>query len=287
MRFTDFLCQKFGGKTVKIAVDAGLSCPNRAAGRGCAWCDNDAFSAAVSPRQSIREQVLAGVARVQRRQPAARNFLVYFQPGSNTFAPVDKLRALYEEALTVDGVVGVAIGTRPDCVDAEKIALLAALARRTFVQIEYGLQSVNDATLAALGRGHTIGDFSAAMRLTRARGIYTVAHLIVGLPGDTLADSVRAAAFLAAEKIDGIKIHNLHLVKNTALAERFLRDPFPLPTLDEYAATVARMLAALPDTVTEQRLCAAPRRRDQLLAPDWCWRGEEVLRRIHQFRVQS
>ena len=284
LSFSDFLIRRFGGKTLKVAVDAGFSCPNRENGRnGCAWCDNDAFSAAVrgNGRLPVAEQVRRGLARLRARHPRVTRFLAYFQAYTNTFAPAARLRELYTEALNADPqIVGLAIGTRPDCVDAEKIALLEELARRTFIQVEYGLQSINDATLAAMHRGHTVADFSRAMALSRGRGLYLCAHLIVGLPGDTLDDSVRAAEFLGAERIDGVKIHNLHIVRDTPLAERYARAPFPLPTLEEYARTAARIIRALPPTVSIQRLAAAPRDPAQLVAPAWCLRAGDVARAV-------
>lgn len=287
LSFSDFLRGRCGGKTLKVCVDAGFSCPNREGGRpGCAWCDNASFSPASRAAGEVTEQVRQGLARLRARHPGVKRFIAYFQAFTNTYAPPGRLRELYAEALAADPeIVGLAIGTRPDCVDAGKLAVLEDFARRAFVQVEYGLQSINDATLAAHGRGHTVADFSRAMALSRGRGLCLCAHVIVGLPGDTLGDAVRAAEFLAAERVDGIKIHNLHVVRGTPLAERYAAAPFPLPTAEEYAQTVARMLRRLPPTTAVQRLVAAPMARERLLAPLWCLDGQAVTERIKQLFV--
>lgn len=267
-RFADFLFARFGERVAKVAVNAGFSCPHRLHGeRGCSWCDNRSFSADVVNNLSVREQILRGIKRSKKR---AKKFIVYFQAYSNTFAPVEKLRELYYDAIAVDNVVGIAIGTRPDCIDEEKIALLAELATKTFVQVEYGLQSINDETLAKNNRGHTVNDFAQAVRLTANKNINICAHLIVGLPQDTENDALRAARFIADCGVNAIKIHNLYLVKNTPLADDYAQNQWTLLSCDDYVRTVVSMLEILPTNIIIQRLSATPRNTNDLIAPEWC-----------------
>lgn len=285
-RFGGYLKERFGQKVHKVSVDAGFSCPNRDPrdhSGGCAWCNNASFNPhdRASGRTPL-EQLRLGV-RLLRERLGVRLFIAYFQAYTNTYAAVDELRALFGAALEIDGVVGLAVGTRPDCVDEEKIALLQQLRdaplpaglsgdeRRAgrFVQIEYGLQSARDDTLARFRRGHTVADFERAMALTRGRGLDICGHMITGLPGEDDDDARRTLRLLRDTGVTGLKIHNLHIVTGSALAEEYARAPFALPTLAGHAALVAELLAELPWAVNIQRLWAASTDHALHIAPAW------------------
>ena len=276
-RYGDYLRARLGRKTHKVSIDAGFSCPNREdGGQGCAWCNNSSFNH--NRRElghGVQEQLRAGIAQM-RRKSGADSFIAYFQTYTNTHAPVEVLHALFTAALAVEGVAGIAIGTRPDCIDAPKLDMLQELARTHYVQIEYGLQSANDQTLANCGRGHTTADFTRALALSRGRGIDLCAHMIIGLPGEDMADYRRTLQTIADSGADGVKIHNLHIVRDTPLAQEYARAPFALPTLEEYANIICDLLEQLPWRVNIQRLSGASGRRELHIAPDWCLAGGAV-----------
>lgn len=274
-RITDlnsYLRGIFGCRVQKISVDAGLSCPNRdgtiAAG-GCIYCNPHGSGTGAHARgRSITEQLEAGKTAMVRRY-RARKFIAYFQSFSNTHAPLSHLRALYDEALAVDGIVGLSIGTRPDCVSEPILALLQEYARRHLVWVEYGLQSARDATLAGINRGHDSACFLNAVAATRARGLPVCAHIILGLPNETRADMQFTAATLAAAEVDGVKIHSLYVVKGTRLEAQFKAGHYRCLEREEYADLVVDVLERLPARVVIQRLTGDPH-PDELTAPDWC-----------------
>jgi len=287
--YGQWLQQRFGRRVVKIPVDAGFSCPNRdgrTGSAGCAFCVNEAFSppartAASKPRRLISPSDLRKIldAALVRRgcgngagRPAA---LIYFQPYSNTYAPVEHLRALYETALSLPGVIGLAIGTRPDCVTAEIIELLAALARCAYIQLELGLPTANDDTLRRLARGHDTACFEATMAQSRGRGFDICAHMIAWLPGETAADALRTAALIAAAGITGIKIHHFHVLRGSALAAEHAFTPLHLPTMEEHVKLAADILERLPWHITVQRL-ASWAAAEWLVAPAWTLNANAV-----------
>jgi hypothetical protein len=274
-RFTDLnshLRATFGCRVQKITVDAGLSCPNRdgtVATGGCIYCNPRGSGTGAHARGlSITDQLEAGKAAMARRY-RARKFIAYFQAFSNTHAPVPHLRALYDEALAVDGVVGLSIGTRPDCVSEPVLALLQEYARRHLVWVEYGLQSARDATLARINRGHDAACFLDAVAATRARGLPVCAHIILGLPNETRADMQFTAATLAAAEVDGVKIHSLYVVRGTPLEAQYSAGRYRCLEREEYADLVVDVLERLPARVVIQRLTGDPH-PEELTAPDWC-----------------
>jgi hypothetical protein len=262
----------FGCRVQKITIDAGLSCPNRdgtIAIGGCIYCNPRGSGTGAHARGlSITAQLEAGKAAMARRYHA-RKFIAYFQAFSNTYAPASHLRALYDEALAVDDVVGLSIGTRPDCVSEPVLALLQEYARRHLVWVEYGLQSARDATLAGINRGHDAACFLNAVSATRARGLPVCAHIILGLPNETRADMQFTAATLAAAEIDGVKIHSLYVVKGTPLETQFLAGHYRCLEREEYADLVVDVLERLPARVVIQRLTGDPH-PEELTAPGWC-----------------
>jgi radical SAM protein (TIGR01212 family) len=224
---------------------------------------------------SLREQIAKGIPYLRSRY-GAEKFIVYFQPYTNTYAPVETLERLYREALDNPGVVGLAIGTRPDCVDEEKIALLESLARDHFILVEFGLQSIYDRTLEFINRGHDYACFRNAVALTSGRGIRVGAHLILGFPTETREDMLGMADELSRMPIEFLKIHQLQVVKDTALADLYLAKPFPTFGYDEYLAMLADFLDRLsPRTVLQRLFAAAP--DEILIAPIWSKTRSEFL----------
>jgi len=265
-----------------VSVDAGFTCPNRdgtAGLGGCSYCDNDSFRPATADRSlPLAEQIARGAAFLRTRYRAEK-FIVYFQPFSNTYAPLDVLVPLYEEALSQADVVGLAVGTRADCVDEEKLRWFEQAARRRFVAIEYGLESIHDATLRRINRGHNFRCVADAMRRSAGRGIHLCAHLILGFPWETRQEMLETARTVSGFGIQSVKLHHLHVLSQTALGREFTLRPFALPSLREYAELAVDFLEWLSPGILIERLSAAvPESR--LLAPVWGKRGGEVQRAI-------
>jgi radical SAM protein (TIGR01212 family) len=261
----------YGGRVHKITVDAGFTCPNRdgtLSRKGCLYC-NARGSGTGQHRQglSVRQQLEKSRAPIVKRFKTQR-FLAYFQAFTNTYAPVAQLRKLYDEALAVEGVVGLAVGTRPDCVDPEKIELLGGYTEKHLVWVEYGLQSAHDETLVRINRGHDFAAFERAVALTRERGIQICAHLILGLPGETPEMMRRSAALLGQMDLDGVKLHLLYVVKGTGLDALYRAGGYRCLERDAYADLVCDVLQHLPQTMVIQRLTGDPHPAE-LRAPGW------------------
>jgi radical SAM protein (TIGR01212 family) len=266
-----FLKEKFGCRVSKIVVDAGFSCPNRDGTigvGGCSYCNNDAFRPATAQRPDpIPLQVEKGIAFLRRRY-RAQKFVVYFQTFSNTFAPLDQLIPMYESAISFPDVVGIAVGTRPDCIDEAKIAAFARLAQTHFVTLEYGLESIHDSTLARINRGHDYECWLRAVRQTRGRGIHIGAHLILGFPWESRGQMLAMAGAVSDAGLDFLKLHHLHVVRNTALGSEFLSRPFPLLEYEEYVGLVVDFLELLHPAIRIERLFGiAP--EEHLIGPHW------------------
>lgn len=280
--YKDHLKRRFGGRLQKVSVDAGFTCPNRdgvKAYGGCTYCNNISFVPPYcQPGMTIYEQVEAGIEYLSRRYQA-RQFVVYFQAYSNTYAPLPYLKNLYEQALRHPGVKGLVIGTRPDCVDAEKIAYLEELAKSYYVSVEYGLESPYDATLAQLNRGHTFAEWVRAVEMTAGRGIHICSHLIFGLPGETREQMLQTAGIVSRYPVDSLKLHHLHIVEKTALATRYLRRPFPVFGYEEYVEFIVLFLQYLRADIMIQRLVGETNPR-HLIAPRWGVRGAIVQQDI-------
>ncbi|MGD8367104.1 MAG: TIGR01212 family radical SAM protein [Desulfobacterales bacterium] len=286
-RYTDlngFLKAHFGCRVQKITVDAGLSCPNRdgtLSTGGCIYCNARGSGTGAHGRgQSVTDQLLQGKAALFRRYKAQK-FIAYFQSFSNTYAPLPHLHALYEEALAVDGVVGLSVGTRPDCVDDAVLALLEDLARNRMVWIEYGLQSACDRTLAQINRGHDAACFSRAVDATRGRGIRICAHVILGLPGEGRREMMETADFVSKAGIDGVKIHLLYVARGTELERMYRSGDYRCLDQDEYVSLVCEFIERLPEKVVIQRLTGDPH-RNELVAPAWSLDKTGTLAMIRQ-----
>jgi len=286
--FGQYLKDRFGQPVYKVNVDAGFTCPNRdgsIATGGCIYCNNDSFRpSACTSAASIREQIEKGIPYLRSRY-SAEKFIVYFQPYTNTYGPVELLERLYREALDQPGVVGLAIGTRPDCVDEEKIALLETLARDSFILVEYGLQSIYDRTLAFINRGHDYARFKQAVALTSGRGIHIGVHLILGFPTETREEMLAMADEISTQHVGFLKIHQLQVVRATALAGLYARQPFATFGYHEYIEMLADFLERLSPGIVLQRLFAAAP-DEILIAPVWNKTRSELLRDLDLFMEQ-
>jgi radical SAM protein (TIGR01212 family) len=206
-------------------------------------------------------------------------YLAYFQAFTNTYAPIAQLKALYEEALQVEDIVGIVIGTRPDCVSDELLDYLAELNERTFVLVEYGLESTNNDTLLRINRGHSFEQSVSALERTHQRGLLTGAHIILGLPGEDAAESLRQAPILSQLPIDILKIHQMQIIRGTRLAEEFEREPFHIYTVDEYIELIAQYIQRLrPDMVLERFVSQSP--KELLIAPHWGLKNYEFTNKL-------
>jgi radical SAM protein (TIGR01212 family) len=278
---SSYVRERFGAGVIKIPVDAGFSCPNRdgtIGSGGCTFCANESFSPpARRARRPLAEQIASARAAHLRRRPGAR-FWIYFQPFTNTHGPLAFLQAAWAEALLPD-VVALSVGTRPDCVPDPVLDLLVSCAGPREVWLELGLQSANDETLRRIRRGHTAGDFADAARRAAGFGLHVLAHVILGLPGETDRDVRGTAAFLAGLPVRGVKVHHLYVAKGTALEEEYRRGSVPVLEPGEYARLAADFLERLPPDVVVHRLVSDPE-PDLLVAPVWNVSKAEVLRGI-------
>ncbi|MCD6460027.1 TIGR01212 family radical SAM protein [bacterium] len=278
--FHNFLRKKFSGKVYKVSLDAGFSCPNREHGMPCTYCDEAGSGTGASKKGvSIREQMLLGM-REYRKRYKAEKFIAYFQSYSNTNLPVWELKNIYDQALGFEDIVGLSIGTRPDCVDEEKIRLISNYCSDYYVWIEYGLQSANNETLKRINRGHTFEQLAQAVEMTKNKGINICLHVIIGLPGETYDDVMRTADEVAKLGIDGIKIHLLHIIKNTPLEKDYLSGKIKVLDQQTYVSMVCDFLEKIPKNILVQRL-TGERRKDILTAPDWCLNKAVVIRSIN------
>lgn len=271
--YNRFLRHRFGGRVQKVSVDAHFTCPNvdgTVATGGCTFCDNRSFSPSRRlPRQNIREQIDEGIRQLRRRYQGVEKFLGYFQPATNTYAPVPRLREVYQAALDHPAVVGLAIGTRPDCVPDDVLDLLSEIAGRTYLSVEYGMQTIHDASLDWMNRGHHYDAFLDAMARSRGRGFEICAHVMLGLPGETPEMMLATAREVARLELDAVKIHNLYAVKNTPLADQVAAGRVELMDRGVYLATVVDFLELLPPTTLVERISGdAP--PDYFIGPAWC-----------------
>ncbi len=272
--YSGYFRRTFGGRVQKLTIDAGFTCPNRdgtVGTGGCTYCNNDAFNpsycSAVKP---ILQQVEEGIEFHANRYRRAENFLAYFQAFSNTHAPLEKLKEIYAQALAHPKVIGLVIGTRPDCIDEAKLDYFAELARNRYVIVEYGIESCYNQTLERINRGHTYEQAEWAIRETAKRGIRTGAHLIFGLPGESREEMLSQAAIISQLPLDTVKFHQLQIVKDTAMEKEFIAHPeqFQLFELEEYLSFLADFLEKFnPNIVVERFVNEVP--PWFLVAPIW------------------
>ena len=268
---------RFPFRVQKISIDAGFTCPNRdgqISTGGCIYCDNRTFNPAYCQRQeSISRQLEAGKQFFSRKYPEMK-YLAYFQAYTNTYASIDHLRSLYEEALSVTDVVGIVIGTRPDCVSDELLDYLETLNQRCFLIVEYGVESANDETLRRINRGHNFEQSCLAIEKTHQRGILTGAHIILGLPGEDVQESLRQAPIISSLPIDILKIHQMQIIRGTRLAEEYEKSPFHIYSIEEYINLIANYIQRLrKDLILERFVSQSP--EDLLIAPHWGLKNHE------------
>lgn len=283
--FSRFLQENFGKKVYKITLDGGFSCPNRdgtiSAG-GCIFCDEaGSFSRCTNAQKTIEEQIKESMEKLSA-QFKAEAFMAYFQSFSNTYAPVEKLKKIYDSVFFDDKIVSISIGTRPDCVDKEKLDLIASYKNPW---IEYGLQSAHDATLKYINRGHDFECFKNAVIETKKRNIKVCAHIILGFPNENRAMMLETAKKLSELNIDGIKIHMLTILKDSPLAKIYEKEPFYLMTMEQYSEIVCDILEILPKTTTIQRI-AGTGFSETTLYPKWVNRRFEILNLIDKILLQ-
>ena len=283
--FSRWIRNKFPYRVQKLSIDGGFSCPNRdgkLSRGGCSYCDNRTFNPSYCDRRrSIAEQIAEGKQFFSRKYPDMK-YLAYFQAFSNTYAPVGKLRKLYEEALAQDDVVGLVVGTRPDCVAADVMDLLQELSRQTFLILEFGIESTNDTTLRLINRGHDYDCSRRAVEEAHRRGIITGGHVILGLPGETPEESVRQAGDISAMPLDILKIHQMQVVRGTRLAQQYEEEPFHVYDVDEYIRLVADYIEHLrPSLVLERFVSQSP--AEMLIAPRWGLKNYEFTARLRKY----
>ena len=282
--FGGYMRRNFDFKVQKISIDGGFTCPNRDGTKGtggCTYCNNRTFNPAYCHRnRSVTEQMNEGIAFFAHKYPKMR-YLAYFQAYTNTYDSLEVLRTRYEEALKVDGCVGLVIGTRPDCMPEELLDYLQELARRAYVMVEYGVESTDDATLRRINRGHDYATAVDTIRRTAARGLPVGVHIILGLPGEERVSLIRQARQLSELPITTLKLHQLQLIRGTRMADEFDESPedFHLFELDEYIEVVVDYLENLrPDIVVERFASQSP--KELLIAPDWGLKNYELVEKI-------
>lgn len=287
MRYNDFagfLAGEFPFKVQKISVNAGFTCPNRDGTKGfggCTYCNNQTFNPAYCrDDRSVTMQLEEGKRFFARKYPQMK-YLAYFQAYTNTYGELELLKRMYEEALAVEGVVGLVIGTRPDCMPDSLLDYLGEVNRRTFLLVEYGIESADDRTLERINRGHSFACTEDAVRRTAARGIRTGGHVILGLPGESREDLIKQAERLSELPLTTLKMHQLQLIRGTRMAHEYALHPeeFHLFSADEYIDLVIDYVEHLrPDLILERFVSQSP--RELLIAPDWGLKNHEFTDRV-------
>lgn len=283
--YSKYLKETFGKKVYKITLDSGFYCPNRdgtISNGGCIFCDEvGSFSRCGDSKQSIKEQIINSMAHLER-QFKAEAFIAYFQSYSNTYASVEKLKEIYDSVFFDEKIVSISIGTRPDCVDGEKLDLISTY---KVPWIEYGLQSAHDETLKWMNRGHNFECFKQAVIETKKRGIKVCAHIILGFPNETKEMMLETAKKLAELEIDGIKIHMLTILADSPLLKYYSKNPFYLMNMEQYCELVCDILEILPPTTTIERI-AGTGYSETTIEPKWVNRRFEILNMIDKILIQ-
>ncbi|MCM1579687.1 MAG: TIGR01212 family radical SAM protein [Ruminococcus sp.] len=283
-----YLKKRFGKKVMKISLNCGFTCPNidGSKGRGgCTFCLSGSGEFGGERGKTVTEQFYEVRERMNRKWSEGL-YIPYFQANTNTYAPAETLRRLYEEALGLPDVAGLAVSTRPDCVPDDVLDLLTEIAQRTYLTVELGLQTVHDETARRLNRCHGYADFVRCTERLNSRGINVCAHIINGLPGKDLSMMLRTAETLAGLPLHQVKIHLLHILRGTRLADDYLRGAFTLPTLEEYARIVCAQLEVLPPDVIIGRI-TGDGGRESLIAPLWSLKKFTVMNEIDKLLARE
>ncbi|MBO4402520.1 MAG: TIGR01212 family radical SAM protein [Bacteroidales bacterium] len=286
--YSNYFKKIFGERLQKLSIDAGFTCPNRDGSKGyggCTYCDNAAFNPSYcSPEKPVAQQIVEGMSFHRRRYPKVRRYLAYFQVYSNTYADLDRLKRVYGEALAHEQVAGLVIGTRPDCIDEEKLAYFAQLSEKHYLILEYGIESCCDRTLREIGRGHDFATAVRALEMTRAYGVRSGAHFIFGLPDETPGMWMDWTKVISALPVETLKFHQLQIIRNTPMAETYLREPRRFHTFrfPEYVDFMVDFLERLnPDLVIERFAGEVPPRFLQLQAWELI-RNEQVVQFVEK-----
>ena len=271
IEFGPWLQEQLGTKVQKISVNAGFTCPNRdgtVGHGGCTFCNNQTFNPEYcQPTKGITQQLEEGKRFFARKYPSMK-YLAYFQAYTNTYGELEHLKKMYEEALQVPDVVGLVIGTRPDCMPPALLDYLTELNRKTFLIIEYGIESANEETLRRINRGHTFALSADVVRQTAAKGIRVGGHIILGFPWESRQELMRQADEIARLPLTTLKLHQLQVIKGTALAEEYQQHPWPLPTAQEYIDLVLEYISHLPSTLVLERFVSQSP-PEFVIAPQW------------------
>lgn len=273
-KFNDYLKEKYGGRIQKIAIDAGFTCPNRdgsKASGGCTFCNNGSFSPYAMTKQTVKDQIEKSMEFYKNKFKNTKGFLAYFQAFTNTYAPVEKLREVYDQAMSYPEIIGMSIGTRPDCVPEEVFDLIASYTiEKPEIWVEYGLQTAHYKTLKKINRAHGVSEFVDVVLRTKKRSSMKICvHVILGLPEEDYDDMMETAKLIAALPIDGIKIHPLHIVKHTAMEKQYYRGEIKELDMKEYAKLAVDFLLYLPKDIIVHRITGEAA-EDELVAPYWC-----------------
>ncbi|RLD56814.1 MAG: TIGR01212 family radical SAM protein [Bacteroidetes bacterium] len=258
--YSDYFKREFGGRVQKITLDAGFTCPNRdgtSGTGGCTFCNNKAFNPSYNdPEKSIESQILQGMKFHKTRYRKATRFLAYFQAYSNTYSSLEHMQSLYEQALKVPGIIGIVVGTRPDCVDEDKLNYFQELSLKHYVTVEYGIESVINRTLQRVNRGHDVEKSLWAVRETARRGIRVGGHMIIGLPGEDRQDFLDSGRELSRWPLNNIKFHQLQIIRHTAMAREFEERPreFVSFTLEEYLELMMEIVEQLNPSIVVERI---------------------------------
>jgi len=286
--YAQYFKQQFGERVQKVTIDAGFTCPNRdgSLGRGgCTYCNNDAFNPSYcNSDKPIKQQIEEGIEFHANRYRKANKFLAYFQAYSNTYKPLKELKKIYEQALEIDGIIGLVIGTRPDCIDDEKLEYFKELSKKYYIIIEYGIESCYDKTLKKINRGHTFKQSVEAIEKTASYGLKTGAHLIIGLPDETKEMILKEAEILSKLPLNNIKFHQLQIIKDTQMAMDFRKAPeqFSFFLLDEYVDFIVDFLEKLnPNFVVERFAGEVPPRF--IVGKSWgLIRNDQILQKVEK-----
>ncbi len=290
--YSNYIKKIFGTRVQKVSIDAGFTCPNRdgtIARGGCIYCDNRAFNPSYcNAEKPVKQQIREGIEFHEKRYRTAGRYLAYFQAYSNTYADIETLKDIYNEALEVEEVAGLVIGTRPDCIDEYKLDYFRELSERMYVIIEYGIESCNNHTLRSINRGHTFEQAFEALELTRKMGVRSGAHFIFGLPGETREEMLRSSGIISELPIDNIKFHQLQIIKNTLMAKEFREHPgrFELFSLEEYIDFISAFLARMNPRIVVERIAgeAPPRFID---GKYWGMRYDNILRLLEDKMLEK
>ncbi|MEZ4938631.1 MAG: TIGR01212 family radical SAM protein [Crocinitomicaceae bacterium] len=288
--YSSYVRRTFGDRVQKLSIDAGFTCPNRDGSKGikgCTYCNNNSFNPDYCrPIKSITQQLEEGMEFFERRSPQGR-YLAYFQAYTNTYDSLSNLKRMYEEALSVDGIEGLVIGTRPDCIDEEKLDYIESIAKEKYVSLEFGIESMNNDTLMSINRCQTVEDTIRAFEMASNRGIHLGGHIILGLPGENLDIYIEHAAKISQLPLDSFKMHHLQVVKGSLMYKQYQDDPtyFDLFTPETYIDTVIQFVEHLrPDIVIERFIAEAP--ANILVAPKWGMKNFEFIDKLEKEMIK-